>query len=624
MHLNYPADEISLDGLKRDVRGYNTTFFRQDLLAGFSVALLTLPQAMAYALLAGLPLSSGIFAAIYSSIIAALFGSSRQLITGPSNAIAILIQSGTAEILYTYYRDITGPDREIIVIRILTQLTVLTAILQTLGAWCRLGRLSQFVSHSVIVAYISGTALAVIISQLFIFLGLPRNPGVHSLYENTIYLIAHIYQAHWLTAIVGLGSLFLLIMFRRINTKIPAAVITFALAAIVVEILGLSSYSGSSWLSNLHEEEEFSLSLLNVLVVGDTGEIYDLLPKMDFPFFNMRIINGILPVAFAIALLSAIETTSVAKSIAANTGQRLSTNQELFGLGLGNFVSAFTGGMPISGSPSRSGLNFRSGGQTRFAAIFNALFVGLFIFVLGFFVTRIPLATLAALVLVTATGIINTKQLLFCVRATSSDAFVLWATLLACLFFSLDVAFYIGVILSITLYLKKAALPRLAEYDIDDTGGLKDLNPHHSNEQRAIRVIKIEGELFFGAADLFQTTLKTITEDDISTRVIILQLKNARDIDATTCFALQQLYEYLRGSQRYLLACGLTAPIWEVLSSSGLVEQIGEENLFIFDSRHPHQHMQDAINRAKELIESGLVPAPIDSKKTAEISEVIA
>lgn len=623
MPLNCPADEITLEPLKKDIKGYTTTLFRQDLLAGLQVALLTLPQAMAYALLAGLPLSSGIFAAIYSSIIAALFGSSRQLITGPSNAIAILIQSGTAEILYTYFRGVTGIERDLIVIQILTQLTFLTAILQMLAAWCRLGRLTQFVSHSVIVAYISGTAFAVIISQLFIFFGIPRMPGVHSLYENAVYLVTHIYQTHWLTAILGIGSLALLISLKRINSKIPAAVITFAVAAIVVELLGLSSYSGSSWLSDLHEEDELTLSFLNVLVVGDTGEIYDLLPNIGFPFFNMRIVNGILPVAFAIALLSIMETTSVAKSIAANTGQRLSTNQEIFGLGFGNFISAFTAGMPISGSPSRSGLNFRSGGQTRFAAIFNALFVGLFIFVLGFFVTRIPLATLASLVLVTATGIINTKQLLFCVRATSSDAFVLWTTLLACLFFSLDVAFYIGVILSITLYLKKAAIPRLAEYDIDETGGLKDLHPADSHAHRTIRVIKIEGELFFGAADLFQTTLKTITEDDHSTRVIILQLKNARDIDATTCFALQQLNDYLRVSKRYLLACGLTPHIWEVLSSSGLVEEIGEENLFIFDSRHPHQHMQEAIHRAKELISTDIEPPPVQ-KKEPEISEAIA
>src|ERR1700722_1960107 len=125
MPLNCPADEISLAALQRDINGYSWITFRQDMMAGLSVALLTLPQAMAYALLAGLPLSCGIFAAIYSSIIAALFGSSRQLVIGPSNTLAILIQSGTAGILYTYYRELSGPERELVAVQILTQLTFL-------------------------------------------------------------------------------------------------------------------------------------------------------------------------------------------------------------------------------------------------------------------------------------------------------------------------------------------------------------------------------------------------------------------------------------------------------------------------------------------------------------------
>ena len=120
----------------------------------------------------------------------------------------------------------------------------------------------------------------------------------------------------------------------------------------------------------------------------------------------------------------------------------------------------------------------------------------------------------------------------------------------------------------------------------------------------------MEGELFFGAADLFQTTLKTIAEDDTSTRVIILQLKNARDIDATGCLALQQLYDYLKGSDRYLIACGMTPQVWDVLSDSGLVELLGKENLFIFDDRHPHLHMQKALRRAKILAKQAPVFLP--------------
>jgi SulP family sulfate permease len=196
-------------------------------------------------------------------------------------------------------------------------------------------------------------------------------------------------------------------------------------------------------------------------------------------------------------------------------------------------------------------------------------------------------------------------------KATSSDAFVLWITLLSCIFFSLDIAFYIGVVLSITLYLKKAAMPQLVEYDIDDSGELVNLNFCRMQEHKTIRVIKVEGELFFGAADLFQTTLKAFAEDDTSTKVIILQLKNTRDMDATVCLALQHLHDYLKSSGRQLICCGLTAPIWDVLSHSGVVDLIGKENLFLFDERHPHQYMQRAIKRAKQIVnQPPIMPIP--------------
>jgi SulP family sulfate permease len=439
-----------------------------------------------------------------------------------------------------------------------------------------------------------------LLSQVYVFLGVNRLEGVHSLYEQGVYLVTHLDLVQLPTVFIGIVSLLLLILLKRFSYATLAPLICFAISGCLVEILGLSSYSSQAgWLHSYLEQ----FHLLPVALVGDNGDVNMLLPHISFPFFNMRLMNGVLPVACAIALLSMMETISVAKSIAASSGQRLSVNQEIFGIGLGNLFSAFAGGMPISGSPSRSGLNYRSGAQTRYAAIFSGLCVVLTVTLLGFLLTRIPLTSLASLLLVTAGGLINRKHLLLCVKATNADAFVLWSTLLSCIFLSLDVAFYIGITLSILLYLKKAAVPQLVEYEIADSGELKPVNIASATAKQGIRVIKVEGELFFGAADLFQNTLKTFAEDDHKTRVIILQLKNARDIDATTCLALEQLYKYLKGSQRHLIACGLTPPIWEVLSSSGLVQLLGKENLFLFDQHHPQQHMQHAILHAKKLLE---------------------
>lgn len=597
-HIN---DEISFFSCKKELLGYRWETLRRDLGAGFAVALLTLPQAMGYSLLAGLPLFCGLFAAIYASSIAALFGSSRHLIVGPSNAIAVLVQTGTSEIIFTYYRDLTGSERDYVALQILTQLSLLMGLFQMLVAGFKLGRLMQFVSYSVITGYITGTAIALIINQLYPFLGIERQPGVHSFYERGAYLVMHLNEAYWPTLCIGLGSLIVIILLRKVNKRIPAGLIAFAVTGLIVYFFGLNEYDQNAITSALSDEK-----LLKVAVVGDTELVSNLIPKFEWPLFDLTIMSATIPIACALGLVSIMESTSVAKSIASSSGQRLSVNQEVFGISLGNIFSAFIGSLPLSGNPSRSSLNYNYGAQTRFASISSACMVAMILYSLGTLVSLIPLAALAALLLHTSCSAINTKQFFMCAKSTGSDAFVLWLTMLSCIFFSLDVAFYIGVALSITLYLKKAALPQLKEYDVDENGVLQHFSVASPHEvHREIRVIKIEGELFFGAADLFQTTLKAIAEDDTSTRIIILHLKNARDIDATTCLALQQLYDYLKNSGRYLIACGLTWQIWEVLSDSGIVELIGKENLFVFDEHHPQEFMVKAYARAKELNRTG-------------------
>ncbi len=599
MTLQYQFDDISLTPIRNELSNYSWKSFHLDLSAAFAVAMLTIPQAMAYALLAGLPISCGIFASVFSSLVAAFFGSSRHLIVGPSTAIAILLQAGTSEVMFSYYRNLIGAEREFMAVMVLSQLVLLVAILQLAAAVCKLGRLIQFVSHSVIIGYVTGTAVAIVINQMFPFLGIQKMPGLSSFYERGCYLFTHLHQIHFPSALIGLASLSLILGLKAIDKRIPSALITFAVTGALVYYFELALYpvDGNSGLVDPYEEE----GLRHVLLVGDVGKKFDFIPFLTYPYFDTGIMNELLPVAFALALLSVMETASVSKSIAACSGQRLSINQEILGVGLGNFLSSCIGAMPLSGSSVRTTMNYNSGAQSRIAALLNAIFSGIIASAFGFLIVLIPLSSLAALLLITAVNIVNPKQFFLCLKATSSDAFVLWITLLSCVFFSLNIALYIGVVISVILYLKKAAIPQLKEYDIDDSGELVNLCYGKPQEHKPIRVIKVEGELFFGAADLFQSTLKAFAEDDNSTKVIVLQLKNARDIDATACLALHQLHDYLKRTGRSLVACGLTSQVWEVLSDSGFVEQVGKQNLFIFDEMHPHSYMQKAIHRAKQL-----------------------
>lgn len=601
MRMNDYFDDISLLNFKKDLQGYRWNTAKQDLLAGFNVALMTVPQAIAYAILAGIPLVCSLLASIFSSAFASLFGSCRYLVVAQSNAIAMLIQSGISELLFTHFRESTGAEKELIAVQLMIQLSFLIGLIQLLAAGCRLGRLTQFVSHSVVVGYVVGTALAIAINQAYSFSGVPQEAGMFSLYHRSLFLITHLHWIHLPTLIVGALSLILLLSLRRYNPRIPAA--------------GMMLVISATLLFFLQDDEGLKLPFLDlkehwrISLVGDLGAIGSLIPEWSVPNIELTLINKMLPLAFAVALLSVLETTSVSRSVAANSGERLSVNQEIFGVGIGNLTSALVGAVPVAGSASRSILNYQSGAQTRFSAVLSALCVAIIMAALSFFVTRIPLASLSAFLLFIAWSIVNKPQLLLCCKATGSDAFVLWTTIAACLFFSFDVAFYIGVVFSIILYLKKAAMPQFMEYEVDTTGKLMRALPGRSLERKPIRVIKIEGELFFGAADLFQTTLKTIAEDDTSTRVIVLQLKNARDIDATTCLALERLHDYLKKSGRCLLACGVMPSVWEVLSSSGLVEVIGKKNLFFFDERQPQLCMQKALWRARQIVaEEASVP----------------
>ncbi len=594
-------DDLSLTCFKKDFVHYSWAGFRLDLLSGLSVAMLTVPQAMAYALVAGLPVSTGIYAAIFSAIIVAIFGSSRHLIVGPSNAISILIQGGISNILFTYYRNVTGPEKGELVLQILTQLVLLVGMIQIMTAFFRLGRLTHFVSHSVIIAYVSGVALALIINQMFPLLGMSIPFDVFSLYERTLYMLTHLHEIQWSTALIGLSCLFFLIGLKRLDRRLPSGAMMLATVAVTVYFLSCVYTYLVEYEYEFINFEKVDAFIQQITIVGET-KAEGLIPNWDWPYFNPGIMNHLLPVAFAIALLSVMEATSTAKAIAASSGQRLSTNQEILGLGLGNFFSAFIGAMPVSGSPSRAALNYENGGKTRLAAIFSSLFVMLILFAFGFLIRHIPIAAFSALLIVSASHIVNFKQVLLCLKATRSDACVFILTLLSCVFFSLDMAFYIGVVMSISLYLKKAAIPQLVEFTVDQAGVLHRIDHAQQHEPRSIRLIKVEGELFFGAADLFQSALKALTEDETITRVLILQLKNARDIDATACLALQQLHDYLKSSGRYLLACGITHQIWDVLSDSGMIELMGKENLFIFDERHPQLSVQKAFLRARALL----------------------
>ncbi len=597
-------DEISLNPLRRDISRCTPSTLKQDFVSGLAVALLSLPQALAYSIVAGLPPSAGIFATIFGTITAALLGSSRQLVIGPNNASVLLLQSATADILYRYYPFLDDSDRMLVTIEIMAALTLIIGLTQMSAAFFRLGRIVQFVSLSVVVGYVAGSAFAIAIDQLYTITGIRPPTDPYSLYEKIQFIILHLGRVHWITLGVGLVSLFCLKTLKRLNLNIPVSILMVVAVTVFASIFELSSY---------HDTRGRALQLIGETELG--GAFFTARP----PLFEFRLLSTLMPYAFAIAFIGMLETHSIGKSIAANTGQHLQTGQELFALGCSNFLMSFFGALPCSGSISRSALNYESGAKTRFAAVFSGIIVWIMAWFLWPLMQYIPLATLAALLLATCIRMIDFRQLKLCMRTTHSDELVLVVTFLSCVFLSLQVAFYIGIMLSIVLYLRKAATPRVMEYVYDPVAyELKPVLNHVNNgsnnspnsSHRPVRIINVEGELFFGAVDLFQFALREIAEDDVSTKVIILRLKHVRDLDASAALALKQLHDYLRKYNRHLIVASFPHPVYEVLESSGLTKILGKDNLIPIDEEAPYLSVERALARAQVLIEEDKLHIP--------------
>lgn len=586
--MNHPADDISLRPLKKDISRYSWNVFGADLWAALSVAVLSIPQAIAFSIVVGLPPYCGLMATIFGTLICSLAGSSRHLIIGPNNTTILLVQSAIATIIPHYYPGLQEPALDIVIMQLIAALLVLIGLFQLAAGCCKMGRVIQFVSFPVVIGYILGSSVTIISTQLYTLFGIPAPLEEVSLVEKMHYLFLHINEIHPAAALVGILSFSILVTLKKMKFKAPNTLIMLLIMTPLV------------YLFQLHHIPDSAANVLSV--VGDAGAIEAPIPQFQLPLFELRLLNVIVPIAFAIALISMLETTSIAKSIAANSGQHINVNQELFGLGAANFLLSFTGALPASGSLSRTSLNYENGAKTRFAGVYSSIIVAIVIVLFGTLIQYIPLSALAAIIMATAMRAVDRKHLMLCIRATHSDAVVFGITFFSCIFLALHIAFYIGVMLSIILYLRKAAIPEVIEYTYNpETQELLPANEVEKAADRKIRLINIEGELFFGSVDLFQSTLKAIAEDDTEAKVFVLRLKHVRDFDATAAQALKHLNDFLRKSGRYLIVTSIPKHIWHVLENARLVQHIGKDNLFLIDEKSPNKSVEQALERAAAL-----------------------
>ncbi|MDZ4287097.1 MAG: SulP family inorganic anion transporter [Prosthecobacter sp.] len=582
--------------------GYRRAWLVADSRGGFDGALLAIPQGMAFAAVAGLPLAYGITCSAVACTVGAFFMSSRHSIYGPTNATAFMVAS--------YFATYPQIDQ----LGAMPNLVFIVGMILVLGALLRIADLGQYVSRTVIIAYLTGAAVQMLVHQLPVVLGITLTPieGVsghpapQTLVGDLWQTLAQLPQASWLSILVSVITFLAYLGIRRWRSRWPAMALTICLLA------GLAKLA--------------SLWGLSIVTYADARfGLGDLLPA--FPDFTTREATGqfsrLFGLAMALAFMAMLENSSMARTLAAQKGHRIDANQDLFSLGVANLACSYLSGMPASHSLTRSMANYASGAVTPVSAIVSGVICLIGALTIGPMVAYMPKATLATLVMCVAAGLINPKHIRVAMRATRSDAAVFLITLGASLMVPLHVAIFTGVGVSLVLYLHKASRPSLVEYEFNQEGHLAEATQPGVRQNPAVSIVHVEGELFFGAADLFRTQIQVICAD-ANLRIIILRLKNARHMDATSILALEELIHVLRADGRDLIISGVMKDVYRVLRDSGMVDIIGKDNIFPASPSNPNVATRNALKRAQQILGTSEAEVRIyfdpNKKKDAAVS----
>ena len=558
----------ALDALRR----YSTLDLRADLIGGLSVAAVAVPQAMAYAMIAGLPAEYGLYTAIVMTAIGALFDSSRQLINGPTNAISIALLGA-----------IGGFANAGEAVQAAVLLAFLIGAIQLAISLARLGDLTRYISHSVIVGFTLGASVLLVLDQLKNLLGQSAVGDVHAHFAVRFWRsLTEGGAIHGPTLWIGAASIALVLVLRLIKRLLGWPLLPEFLITVV------AMAAATAWL-RLDEQ--------GVKVVGD---IPTRLPRPALPRFDFAWIHDLASSALAIALLGLLEAISMAKAISAVTRQRLDLNQQCLSEALANLGGSFFSCMPGSGSLTRSAINQQAGARTQWAGVISAAAVGLTMATLGGYARFIPRSALAALLMLTAVRMVNVKELRFHLRASRFDTAILITTALAALAISIEFCVLIGVIMSFLLAVPRAGHMLLTEFV--DAGGdhVRERLPEDDTPAETL-VFGLEGEMFFGSAVSLERHLDAIRSRVTDrTRVVVLRMKRARTPDAVGLLALQRLVDDLQARGVHVLLAGVRKDLQIRLERCGLLTRLHADDVFL-EQPVRLTSTQAAMRRAREL-----------------------
>ncbi len=525
---------------------------RGDLVAGLTGAIIVLPQGVAFATIAGLPPQYGLYTAMMPAVVAALFGSSWHLVSGPTTAISIVVFSSISPL--------AEPGTAQYVSLALT-LTFLIGVIQLAMGLARMGTLVNFISHTVVIGFTAGAAILIASSQLKSFFGVAIPHGAS--FHQTIYSLAA--QARHINPYVtSVGALTLLtgIAVKRLAPRVPYMIAAMLAGSLAGVALGAA----------------FGPEVTGIRTVG---ALPGTLPPLSHPVLSLEIVKRLGGSALAITMLGLTEAVSIARAIAVRSEQRIDGNQEFIGQGLSNVVGSFFSAYGSSGSFNRSGLNYEAGARTPLSAALASVFLAAVVLLVAPLAAYLPVAAMAGVLFLVAWGLIDFHHIKGIVRASGSETAILAATFLSTLFLDLEYAIYVGVVLSLLVYLNRTSRPLVRALVPDgrdprrrfaDSRGLPECSQ--------LKIVEVHGSLFFGAIDHVQQTLHEIDGRDPRQKHVLIVADgiNFADIGGAEMLAREARRRRAMGGGLYLL--GVKPRTLEVLRAGGHLAAIGEENIF--------------------------------------------
>ncbi|MFD1608622.1 SulP family inorganic anion transporter [Oceanobacillus luteolus] len=532
----FPALNWMSDYKKSDLSG--------DLSAGIIVAVMLIPQGMAYAMLAGLPPVIGLYASTIPLIIYALFGTSRQLAVGPVAMVSLLVLAGVSTLA-------EPGTEEYISLALLLMLMI--GLIQFLMGLFRLGFMVNFLSHAVISAFTSAAAIIIGFSQLKGLLGISIEA------ENVLLVIWEVInkltEVHIPTFVIGIGSILLLVGLKKAAPKIPGPLVVVGLSIVVAAAFHMDSHG-----------------------VRIVGEVPKGLPTFSMPAFNIDSIMALLPIALTISFIGFMESIAMAKAIAVKEKYKVVPNRELVGLGLANVAGSFFSAYPVTGGFSRSAVNYQAGARTPLASIITAVLIILtLLFFTGFFY-YLPNAVLAAIIIVAVINLIDVKEPRYLFKIQKTDGWTWVITFIATLAIGIEQGILFGLAFSLVVFIGRSAYPHVAELGyLRKENVFRNIKRYpEADVHPEVLIFRVDSPLYFANMTFLENKLCEAVGERPQTKWIVLDFSGVNTIDAVAIHALEEILKSCgKGEIRFKIAA-IKGPVMDLMKKAQWDEKFGD------------------------------------------------